>query len=370
MDELRASVDRQSDDLTRKAHRAILITWLVVCLGLAATLSFTLYVVQTQVIGELLTVRGSIQALADGQLDQTIPYLNQTNEIGAISRALGTLQGNAREREIQHWVKAEVSGITEQLQYSENFEAVGRCLFSRLSNSIPLLYAALYVADESRTRLVRVGGFALDGPDQTQEFALGEGLVGQAAVERRVFGSPGKRGRSRLCFGRDGHSHAPYSLVHAGGQSRSRCGSAGNGTGFIAIGAPAGPARCTAARFGRELGDIVRQYQDKKASRADPSSGRKACHFRTSDHRPQGRTRGRQPGFGGLRSRIATRQRSGRRSHPDQIRLPGQYEPRDPNTDECHHRHVASGPEDRTQSSSEGLCPKDSAVRPALVGHH
>jgi signal transduction histidine kinase/CheY-like chemotaxis protein len=194
VDELRASVDRQSDDLTRKAHRAILITWLVVCLGLAATLTFTLYIVQTQVIGELLAVRGSVQALADGHLDQTIPYLNQRNEIGAISRALGTLQGNAREREIQHWVKAEVSGITEQLQYSENFEAVGKCLFSRLSKSIPLLYGALYVSNESRTRLVRVGGFALDGPDQTREFALGQGLVGQAAVERRPLVVPANAG--------------------------------------------------------------------------------------------------------------------------------------------------------------------------------
>ena len=73
VDELRASVDRQSDDLTRKAHRAILITWLVVCLGLGATLTFTLYIVQTQVIGELLAVRGSVQALADGQLGSNYP---------------------------------------------------------------------------------------------------------------------------------------------------------------------------------------------------------------------------------------------------------------------------------------------------------
>jgi signal transduction histidine kinase/CheY-like chemotaxis protein len=194
VDELRASVDRQSDDLTKKTHRAILITWLVVCLGLGATLTFTLYIVQTQVIGELLAVRGSVQALADGRLDQAIPYLDQTNEIGAISRALGTLQGNAREREIQHWVKAEVSGITEQLQYSENFGAVGKCLFSRLSKSIPLLYGALYVSNESRTRLARVGGFALDSPNQPLEFALGEGLVGQAAVERRPLVVPATEG--------------------------------------------------------------------------------------------------------------------------------------------------------------------------------
>lgn len=194
VDELRASVDRQSDDLTRNTHRAILITWLVVCLGLAATLAFTLYVVQTQVICELLTVRGSVEALADRQLNQVIPYQDQTNEIGSISRALSTLQGVAREREIQHWVKAEVSDITEELQSSEDFAAVGRCLFSRLSKSIPLLYGAIYVVDESRTRFVRVGGFALDGPDQTRVFALGEGLVGQAAVERRPLVVPANAG--------------------------------------------------------------------------------------------------------------------------------------------------------------------------------
>ncbi|MGD0442937.1 MAG: response regulator [Edaphobacter sp.] len=194
VNEIRASLDQQSDDLTRKTHRAILITCLVVLLGLAATLTFTVYIVQTQVISELLDVRSSVQAVADGQLDQTIPYLTQTNEIGAISRALSTLQANAQEREMQHWVKAEVSGITEQLQYSENFEAVGRCLFSRLSKSIPLLYGALYVSNESRTRFIRVGGFALDVRDRAPEFAIGEGLVGQAAVERRTLVVPANEG--------------------------------------------------------------------------------------------------------------------------------------------------------------------------------
>ncbi len=194
VDELRASVDRQSDDLSRKTHRTILITWLVVCLGLGATLTFTLYIVQTQVIGELLAVRGSVQALADGQLDQTIPYLNQTNEIGAISRALSTLQVGAREREIQHWVKAEVSAIAEGLQSSEDFAAFGKYLFSRLSQSIALLYGALYVADERRTRLFRVSGFALDDPHEPREFSFGEGLVGQAAVERRRLLVPASDG--------------------------------------------------------------------------------------------------------------------------------------------------------------------------------
>jgi two-component system, sensor histidine kinase and response regulator len=185
VDELRASVDRQSDDLTRKTHRAILITWLVVCLGLAATLTFTLYIVQTQIIGELFAVRGSVQALADGRLDQVIPYLDQTNEIGAISRALSTLQAVARKHENQLWVKARVSGILQQLQSAPDFTGFGSTLLSRVSESIPLLYGALYVADEGRARFTRAGAFANVDCGNPKEFALGEGMVGQAAVERR-----------------------------------------------------------------------------------------------------------------------------------------------------------------------------------------
>jgi signal transduction histidine kinase/CheY-like chemotaxis protein len=194
VDELRASVDRQSNDLTIRTDHTILVRWIVIGLGLIATLIFTVYVVQTQVICELMNVRGSVQALADGHLDQTIPYVNQTNEIGAISRALSTLQSSAREREMHHWVKAEVADITEQLQSCENFAGVGRSLFTRLSKSIPLFYGALYVSDESRTRWTRVGGFALDNPDQAKEFALAEGLVGQTAVENRPLVIPANEG--------------------------------------------------------------------------------------------------------------------------------------------------------------------------------
>ncbi|HMH11613.1 MAG TPA: response regulator [Edaphobacter sp.] len=194
VNEVRASVDRQSDDLSRITSRTILIRWIVICLGLAATLIFTVYIVQTQVICELLTVHSSVQALADGNLDQPIPYLTQTNEIGAIARALSTLQLSAREREMQHWVKAEVSGITEQLQSCETFESVGKCLFTNLSKSIPLFYGALYVGNEGRTRWIRVGGFALEGPEEAREFAVGEGLVGQTAVEKRPLVVPANEG--------------------------------------------------------------------------------------------------------------------------------------------------------------------------------
>src|SRR5271170_4004984 len=46
VEELRKSVDQQSDELTAKTHRTILITWLVIALGLAVSWAITAYVIE------------------------------------------------------------------------------------------------------------------------------------------------------------------------------------------------------------------------------------------------------------------------------------------------------------------------------------
>jgi signal transduction histidine kinase/DNA-binding response OmpR family regulator/HPt (histidine-containing phosphotransfer) domain-containing protein len=187
VDEMQKSANRESDDLTTRTRRAILITWLVIGVGLAASFAAAYYIVQTEVVRELLSLRGSIQLLASGQLDQPIPFFNRPNEIGDISRSLHTLQGGAKDRETQSWVKAEVAATGVRLQAAENFSAFATSLLSRISECIPLLYGSFYLADDSHSRLSRAGSFALDGRADSAEFAFGEGLVGQAALERRVL---------------------------------------------------------------------------------------------------------------------------------------------------------------------------------------
>ena len=185
VEDIGKSVDQQSNELTRKTHQAILYTWLVIGFGLAATFALALFIMQGEVVRELFSLRDSIQDLAAGKLEQPIPYLDRNNEIGEISRALQTLQRGAREREIQGWVKSEVASTLARLQAVRDFPEFATVLLSRLSESIPLIYGALYLADESRKRFSRVGTFAIKDAESSREFALGEGLVGQAAAERR-----------------------------------------------------------------------------------------------------------------------------------------------------------------------------------------
>ncbi len=187
MEDLQKYIDQRSDELSRNTRRAILITWLVIGFGLLASWAAAFYVVQTEVVDELVSLQGSIQDLADGRLDQIIPYLDRSNEIGEIGRALRTLQLGARERETQGWVKAEVGATLGALQSAQDYPGFGKALLSRLSQPIPLIYGALYIADESGKRFSRAYSFANTDVGSPSEFALGEGLAGQAAVERRML---------------------------------------------------------------------------------------------------------------------------------------------------------------------------------------
>jgi len=187
MANLQKYIDQRSDDLTRSTHHAIRITWLVIGLGLLASWAAAFYIVQTKVVNELIALQGAIQNLADGRLDQNIPFLERKNEIGEIGRALRTLQLAARERETQSWVKVEVGSTLEALQSAQDYAGFGKALLSRLSQSIPLVYGAFYVADESHQHFVRACAFANTDEASPREFALGEGLAGQAALEKRIL---------------------------------------------------------------------------------------------------------------------------------------------------------------------------------------
>ena len=185
--ELSASVDRESEELTAKTRHTILITWIVIALGLASSIAIALSIVQFEVVKVVLSFRGRILDVAQGRLDQPVGNLNRTNEIGEMSRALQTLQIAARQQEAQGWVTAEVAATTEQLQSVEDFPTFATILLSRISAELDLLYGAFYLANEDHTRFTRVGAFATDVAAEPREFALGEGLVGQAAVERRTL---------------------------------------------------------------------------------------------------------------------------------------------------------------------------------------
>jgi len=180
-------IDRHNDNLTEYTHRTITITWIIIVVGLVVSFSFALYVIQTEVVDVVMSFRGHIMDVAENRLDKPIPDLERPNEIGEMSRALYALQHTAKERELQRWLKSEIATTAERLQTAEDEKSFAQILLSRISESIGLAYGAFYILDRERNRFRRAGVFASEASDSITEFSSGEGLVGQAAAEKRML---------------------------------------------------------------------------------------------------------------------------------------------------------------------------------------
>jgi len=182
---VRSQVDRRSAELTASTIQTIRTTWIVITLGLLMSFAIALSIVQVEVVKVVLSFRNRILDVAEGRLDRPVDNLSRPNEIGEMSRALQTLQVAARERETQAWIKAEVASMTQRLQSADDFAAFADAILSRLSENFDLLFGAFYLADKNHSHFKRMGAFATDVAAEPHEYALGEGLVGQAAMERR-----------------------------------------------------------------------------------------------------------------------------------------------------------------------------------------
>jgi signal transduction histidine kinase/CheY-like chemotaxis protein len=158
------------------------IALLVLALAAGGILAWLIGVSVSRPLNDL---RVYVEDIAANRLDFEVQHSDYLNEIGVMSRAVQSLQRSAQASETQRWVKqglAEVDGVT---QATASFEAFGDGLATQLASMLGLVYGALYLADADGARLRRVGGYGCDDSIHASGFALGQGLVGQAGLDRR-----------------------------------------------------------------------------------------------------------------------------------------------------------------------------------------
>ncbi|CAK0757776.1 two-component system, sensor histidine kinase and response regulator [uncultured Gammaproteobacteria bacterium] len=130
-------------------------------------------------------LRERVVDLSEGRLDVEIPYRDRTNEFGAFARAMEKLKQVSRDMDAQHWVKANAAEISTALQGCEDPASFAQALISRLT---PLVEgrAGLFFRLDRNDRCFRLlGSYGYRQRRRLSNvFALGEGLVGQCALEK------------------------------------------------------------------------------------------------------------------------------------------------------------------------------------------
>lgn len=132
-----------AEAFSTKAER---VSMALLVLGMLTGLSTGLLL--TRSIGRpLLRLRLRIEGMARGQLDSPVPHTDFHNDVGAMARALTVLQNAAREVEVLHWIKSNITDIAASVLSLEKPDAFADTLLTRLTPLVGAQASLLYVLD-------------------------------------------------------------------------------------------------------------------------------------------------------------------------------------------------------------------------------
>ncbi len=138
---------------------------------------------QMRAIAEVAT------AVTKGDLTRSIK-VDARGEVAELKDNINTMIGNLRltteQNTDQDWLKTNLAKFTNMLQGQRNLEAVGRLLLSELTPLVDAQLGVLYQMGNEDTKLRLLSSYADDRVDGHPSWiALGEGLVGQCALDKR-----------------------------------------------------------------------------------------------------------------------------------------------------------------------------------------
>ncbi|MEO5342239.1 MAG: ATP-binding protein [Gammaproteobacteria bacterium SHHR-1] len=126
-------------------------------------------------------LRDEIGALAQGERERSIPFLELDNEFGEMARALERLQDASRELEARTWAKSQLAETLGTVQDNDDLYRFGDALLQRLCPQLDSPLAVLFV--ELAGQITTVASFGIE----RDEVQAAGGLVSQCMHERRTL---------------------------------------------------------------------------------------------------------------------------------------------------------------------------------------
>jgi CheY-like chemotaxis protein len=136
----------------------------------------------------IVKMTGLMTRLANHEHDIEVRQLTRRDEIGEIARALQVFKEMAIETAGQNWLKSAVTTISNRLQEATSYRDFAGSLMSELATCLHAGLGVFYVRRGETGNLELLGSYGYREQRQApRSYAPGEGLVGQAAIERRTI---------------------------------------------------------------------------------------------------------------------------------------------------------------------------------------
>lgn len=137
-------------------------------------------------------VSQTAERIAGGDLSMRLQPLAREDEVGVLTRTLNQMVENLRDSlqksDRQTWLQSNIAEFSHLIQGERSLETVSRVMLSHLVPLVGAQHGAFYVLDteQSPPVLKLLSSYAFQERKQlSNQFHLGEGLVGQAALEKQ-----------------------------------------------------------------------------------------------------------------------------------------------------------------------------------------
>lgn len=115
-----------------------------------------------------------------------IPYGERRDEVGTISRALGIFKAMSIATHESDWVKSGVAELSAKIQQCSDLRSFADVLLQDLSPRLNAGVGVFFSFDAAREELSLIGSYGFrERRHMTPTYRLGEGLLGQCALERK-----------------------------------------------------------------------------------------------------------------------------------------------------------------------------------------
>ncbi len=175
-----SALNRAQDHLAQARIR----TWVLLLLALALGLIWGWLIVHS-IRSPLLRLFAHAERMAEGNLSEEIPHTASGNEIGQMARLIAQLQASSRQTQAEHWIKSRQASLLTLMQGTKSFTELTRQILDFLCPELDAAQGGFYIFDPRQRILRLLGGYAFtERKAHHPYFHLGEGLVGQCALER------------------------------------------------------------------------------------------------------------------------------------------------------------------------------------------
>ncbi|WP_088894052.1 response regulator [Leptolyngbya ohadii] len=166
-------------------------------IGIGIPASFVLlaligYLLSRSISRPLTQLSGVAEKISEGDLSVDLPHNPSRDEIGVLTRTFNQMIANLREtiarNDEQRWLKSNLADLSQLLQGERNLAEMARRVLAKLAPLVEAQQGVFYLLDthEDSPVLRLLGSYAYrERKHLANQFQLGEGLVGQCALEKQ-----------------------------------------------------------------------------------------------------------------------------------------------------------------------------------------